>query len=103
MFWKKCTSNRMMIIFGQPQAEFVQEVDLKGLAQSFKKLNTRLNTLDTSLGGKCSSLTNKIDNEDEDQDKQCLLMSKEIKRIKESNALLEEKIDKILTAVAVAE
>ena len=60
MFWNKCLSKERFIIFGQPQAEFTAEVDLKGLANSFKKVQTRINKLDTTFADRFNSVEDMI-------------------------------------------
>lgn len=52
MFWNKCTSNRQVIIIGQPGAESAPEAELNGLARSFDKLDTRIKAMDKGVSTK---------------------------------------------------
>jgi hypothetical protein len=60
MFWNKCSSNRQMIIFGMPGADFVDEVDMKGLANSFNKLTKRINLMEKGVSNKVDQVTREV-------------------------------------------
>jgi hypothetical protein len=61
MFWNKCTSNRQVIIIGQPGAESAPEVDYtKGLARSFDELDTRITAIDKGVSTKVEEVTTQL-------------------------------------------
>ncbi len=66
---------------------------MKGLAQSFKKLNKKIEVLDVSIGDRF--ISNSVDSvkQNDDQCKMIISMNKEMKHMKESQAVLDEKMN----------